>query len=106
MNDEPTALVAATATDVHLAVSENGASGDRDFGSRIERRVQGEKSAAAKSLRGVSAQHRLGDRDARAGVDIEAAVKTVGRSEREKWLLFDDYHGRNVTQSFKEVEWE
>jgi quinoprotein relay system zinc metallohydrolase 2 len=40
------------------------------------------------------------------GVDIEAAVKTVGRSEREKWLLFDDYHGRNVTQAFKEVEWE
>ena len=40
------------------------------------------------------------------GVDIEAAVKTVGRSERGKWLLFDDYHGRNVTQAFKEVEWE
>jgi quinoprotein relay system zinc metallohydrolase 2 len=40
------------------------------------------------------------------GVDIEAAVQTVGRSEREKWLLFDDYHGRNVTQAFKEVEWE
>jgi quinoprotein relay system zinc metallohydrolase 2 len=40
------------------------------------------------------------------GVEIEAAVKTVGRSEREKWLLFDDYHGRNVTQAFKEVEWE
>jgi len=39
-------------------------------------------------------------------MDIEAAVKTVGRSERGKWLLFDDYHGRNVTQAFKEVEWE
>jgi len=46
-------------------------------------------------------------RDAVAkGMDIDAAVKTVGRSERDKWLLFDDYQGRNVTQAFKEVEWE
>jgi quinoprotein relay system zinc metallohydrolase 2 len=40
------------------------------------------------------------------GMDINAAVATVGRSERGKWALFDDYHGRNVTQAFKEVEWE
>lgn len=40
------------------------------------------------------------------GLDIDAAVQTVGQSERTKWLLFDDYHGGNVTQAFKELEWE
>lgn len=40
------------------------------------------------------------------GVDISDAVATVGRSERGRWKLFDDYHGHNVTQAFKEVEWE
>jgi quinoprotein relay system zinc metallohydrolase 2 len=49
-------------------------------------------------------------RDTRAaiakGVDIEAAVKTVGQSERGRWVLFDDYHGHNVIQAFKELEWE
>jgi len=40
------------------------------------------------------------------GMDLNTAVATVGRSERGKWTLFDDYHGRNVTQAFKEVEWE
>jgi quinoprotein relay system zinc metallohydrolase 2 len=40
------------------------------------------------------------------GVEIGEAVATVGRSERRRWKLFDDYHGHNVTQAFKEVEWE
>jgi quinoprotein relay system zinc metallohydrolase 2 len=40
------------------------------------------------------------------GVELEAAVNSVGRSERDRWALFDDYHGRNVTQAFKELEWE
>jgi len=40
------------------------------------------------------------------GVGIGDAVATVGQSERGKWKLFDDYNGRNVTQAFKEVEWE
>ncbi|MDB6083168.1 MAG: quinoprotein relay system zinc metallohydrolase 2 [Gammaproteobacteria bacterium] len=40
------------------------------------------------------------------GMDISGAVATVGRSERGKWKLFDDYQGHNVTQAFKEVEWE
>ena len=39
-------------------------------------------------------------------VDIEAAVMTVGQSERGRWKLFDDYHGHNVIQAFKEAEWE
>lgn len=46
-------------------------------------------------------------RDAlRKGLPIEEAVTVVGQSERGKWALFDDYHGRNVTQAFKELEWE
>jgi quinoprotein relay system zinc metallohydrolase 2 len=46
-------------------------------------------------------------RDAiRKGLPIEEAVKVVGLSERGKWALFDDYHGGNVTQAFKELEWE
>jgi len=49
-------------------------------------------------------------RDIRAiiahGGDIEQAVATVGGAERERWALFDDYNGRNVTGAFKELEWE
>ena len=37
---------------------------------------------------------------------IEAAIKTVGQGEKAKWLLFDDYNARNVTQAYKELEWE
>jgi quinoprotein relay system zinc metallohydrolase 2 len=40
------------------------------------------------------------------GVEIEAAVNVVGQKERGNWALFDDYHGRNVTQAYKELEWE
>ena len=49
-------------------------------------------------------------RDIRAiishGGDIEQAVATVGLAERKRWVLFDDYNGRNVTSAFKELEWE
>jgi len=37
---------------------------------------------------------------------IETAIKTVGQDEKAKWLLFDDYNARNVTQAYKELEWE
>jgi glyoxylase-like metal-dependent hydrolase (beta-lactamase superfamily II) len=40
------------------------------------------------------------------GVMIEEAVNVVGQSERGQWALFDDYHGHNVTQAYKELEWE
>ena len=40
------------------------------------------------------------------GMPIEEAVETVATSERGKWGLFDDYNGRNVTQAYKELEWE
>ena len=40
------------------------------------------------------------------GMPIEEAVQTVANSERGRWALFDDYNGRNVTQAYKELEWE
>ncbi len=50
------------------------------------------------------------ERDIRAllarGGTIEQAAATVGAGERNKWRLFDDYNGRNVTAAFKELEWE
>jgi quinoprotein relay system zinc metallohydrolase 2 len=42
----------------------------------------------------------------KAGIGIADAYRDVGTSERGHWLLFDDYHPRNVTASYKELEWE
>ncbi|HEX8416533.1 MAG TPA: quinoprotein relay system zinc metallohydrolase 2 [Methylobacterium sp.] len=41
-----------------------------------------------------------------ADLPIGKAVQTIGRSERDNWALFDEYNGRNVTQAYKELEWE
>jgi quinoprotein relay system zinc metallohydrolase 2 len=41
-----------------------------------------------------------------AGIGIAAASNTVARSERAAWKLFDDYNARNVTEAYKELEWE
>lgn len=40
------------------------------------------------------------------GGTIGEATATAGLAERGKWALFDDYNGRNVTQAYKELEWE
>jgi quinoprotein relay system zinc metallohydrolase 2 len=40
------------------------------------------------------------------GVDIGQAAQTVALSERDKWTLFDDYNGHNVTRAYKELEWD
>lgn len=42
----------------------------------------------------------------KAGIDIADAYRRVAQSERHHWLLFDDYHARNVTAAYKELEWE
>lgn len=39
-------------------------------------------------------------------VPIEKAIRTVAQSERDKWVMFDEYNARNVTQAYKELEWE
>lgn len=40
------------------------------------------------------------------GKTLEDAVKTAGFEERDAWKLFDQYHVRNVTAAFAELEWE
>jgi len=54
-------------------------------------------------LRTLVLETRVAIRD---NIGIEAAVTRVGVRERGRWTLFDDYHGRNVTQVYKELEWE
>lgn len=40
------------------------------------------------------------------GKAIDEAIETVGVSEKDNWTLFADYNSRNVTQAYKELEWE
>lgn len=40
------------------------------------------------------------------GVSIAEASRTVATREGQGWALFKDYHGRNVIQAYKELEWE
>ncbi len=40
------------------------------------------------------------------GKFLEEAIKKVGYSERKKWKLFDQFHKKNVTAAFAELEWE
>jgi quinoprotein relay system zinc metallohydrolase 2 len=42
----------------------------------------------------------------RGDIDIAEAPRNVALEERGNWLLFDDYHARNVTAAYKELEWE
>jgi quinoprotein relay system zinc metallohydrolase 2 len=42
----------------------------------------------------------------RTGADLSSAVRSVAMDQRDDWLLFDDYHGRNVTAAYVELEWE
>ncbi len=37
---------------------------------------------------------------------LSEATATVGLSERDAWKLFEDYHARNVSAAFAELEWE
>jgi quinoprotein relay system zinc metallohydrolase 2 len=40
------------------------------------------------------------------GKPLAEATKTAGFSEKDAWKLFDQYHVRNVTAAFAELEWE
>ncbi|MCL7420923.1 MAG: quinoprotein relay system zinc metallohydrolase 2 [Methylobacter sp.] len=42
----------------------------------------------------------------RQGKYMEEAVETVGYSARGQWRLFDEFHRKNVTTAFAELEWE
>ena len=37
---------------------------------------------------------------------LAEAAATVGLSEKDAWLLFKEYHARNVSAAFAELEWE
>ena len=38
--------------------------------------------------------------------DVDFAQKNVSRNNLENWILFKEYHKRNITRSFTELEWE
>lgn len=40
------------------------------------------------------------------GVFLEDAVSTVGLSFKDRWKLFDEFHRKNVTKVYAELEWE
>lgn len=40
------------------------------------------------------------------GEDIATASRTAASGERGKWRLFDEVNGRNVTEAYKELEWD
>ncbi len=40
------------------------------------------------------------------GETMSKAIRTVGDEHRDDWVLFDEFHPRNVTAAFKELEWE
>lgn len=37
---------------------------------------------------------------------LSDATKSAGFTEKDKWLLADEFHARNVTAAFAELEWE
>jgi hypothetical protein len=37
---------------------------------------------------------------------LEDAVKVVGLSAKNDWLLFDEFNRKNVITAFAELEWE
>ncbi len=41
-----------------------------------------------------------------SGKSIAAAADTAAAAERSRWQLFDDFHARNATAAFSEIEWE
>ena len=40
------------------------------------------------------------------GTPMGEAVRTIGEDHRKDWVLFDEFHPRNVTSAYKELEWE
>jgi quinoprotein relay system zinc metallohydrolase 2 len=40
------------------------------------------------------------------GQFLEKAVSSIGKEEKQEWLLHEQHHGRNVTKAFTELEWE
>jgi len=41
-----------------------------------------------------------------SGKPITDAADLAAAAERSRWQLFDDFHARNATAAFSEIEWE
>jgi len=61
--------------------------------------IEAEEQYLAELARDVRAAIKRGD-------TIQQAADTVGVDQRDKWLLYDVYHRRNVTAAYAELEWE
>jgi quinoprotein relay system zinc metallohydrolase 2 len=79
----------------------------------VARIVPGHGPVVSHWKQALADQHRYLDRIAdgirkiiNKGGTIPQAVESVGLEERGNWLLFDEFHGRNVTAVFAELEWE
>ncbi len=40
------------------------------------------------------------------GKFLEEAIENIGYSEAKRWKLFDQFHRKNITSAFAELEWE
>ncbi|MDB5598096.1 MAG: fold metallo-hydrolase, partial [Xanthobacteraceae bacterium] len=40
------------------------------------------------------------------GASLASAAERAGQSEKDRWVLFEDYNARNATAAFAELEWE
>lgn len=40
------------------------------------------------------------------GVYMEDAIKNVGFSAKDQWQLFNDFHKKNISSAYAEIEWE
>ncbi|MEQ1545650.1 quinoprotein relay system zinc metallohydrolase 2 [Methyloglobulus sp.] len=40
------------------------------------------------------------------GIFLEDGLKTIGLSFKGRWKLFDEFHRKNVTKAYAELEWE
>ena len=75
--------------------------------------VPGHGPASAEWPGALDAQQRYLEalqRETRAALQsrrtIQQAVETVGREAASAWLLADEFHKRNVTAAYAELEWD
>jgi len=79
----------------------------------VARAVPGHGPASMDWPAALAPEHRYLDKvaaDVRAmikqGRTLSDAMASAGLSEKDAWLLFKEYHARNVSAAFAELEWE